>query len=205
MRSFHSLTVCVLAATVLAGCGKAASPTATLAMSTLAPASVAAPVEATAVVTPDEAAPSVTLTSYTPGQVVSGADVPQSVTDAMKIATDLVTPVATRRETGSSSAANIMDPWRPYGMGVSMATHDSVTLTWRTDLNSRALIYFAKTWGISYTGFTQVYPENNNAKFHQVTIPGLSRFRKYRFLVVGLAPLGMQFPSYPIDFRTKLF
>jgi hypothetical protein len=207
MRSFHSVTIGVLAATVLAGCGQVSSPTATLVTTPLAAVTQAAPAEPAVVteVVSDTVTPTVTLSHFAPGQEIGGTDVPKSVSDAMKATTAIAAPVNVRRETGTSNAANILDPWRPYGLGVSMATHDSVTLTWRTDLNSRAVIYFAKTWGISYTGYTQVYPENNNATFHQVTIGGLSRFRKYRFMVVGLAPLGMQFPSYPLDFRTKLF
>ena len=84
-------------------------------------------------------------------------------------------------------------------------TAKSVTLAWRTDLDSKAIIYFGKSFGLSRRGYDGVYHVTNSSKFHQVTITGLSRFRSYTFSVVGTGALGMQFPTYPFKTRTNLF
>ncbi|MEB3330758.1 MAG: hypothetical protein VKQ33_16150 [Candidatus Sericytochromatia bacterium] len=106
---------------------------------------------------------------------------------------------------GEAGAQSLLDPWRPYGVGVVSKTATSVTLAWRTDLAARAIVYHGKTFGLSRRGYDGVYHVNRKAKTQQVTLSGLSRFRSYTFVVVGLGELTMQFPSYPVQVRTRLF
>jgi len=110
-----------------------------------------------------------------------------------------------RLEAAGGDAQSILDPWRPYGLGVVRKTATTVTLAWRTDLEAKAIVYFGKTFGLSRRGYDGVIHVNKSAKVQQVTLEGLSRFRSYTFTVVGLGPLTMQFPSYPLKTRTNLF
>ena len=64
------------------------------------------------------------------------------------------------------------------------------------------LIIFGKS---SSKDYTFVQADDIKRKSHTVRVEGLSRYTKYRFVVVGLGPVGMQFPSQPIEQRTKLF
>ncbi|MEB3198871.1 MAG: hypothetical protein VKP62_16895 [Candidatus Sericytochromatia bacterium] len=115
--------------------------------------------------------------------------------------------LAVRRSTaaGEAESQNILDPWRPYGVGIMKKTATSVTIAWRTDADAKGIVYFGKTFGLERRGYDGVYHLNKSEKLQQVTIEGLSRFRSYTFTVVGLGPLGMQFPSYPFQTRTHLF
>ena len=205
MTPFRPLALTVLATALLAGCGHTALPTAAL-LTERAPQPVAA---ATVAARPAATAASVTLISDA-GHAVTGAEIPAAVATAMAAATAADGPSAaldlvTRKSTGTATTAGYMDPWAPGAIGVSDPHATSLTLSWTTDLPSRALIYYGKEFGFDYNGYTTVAVENNSSTYHQVTLTGLSRFRKYRFMVVGVAPMGLQYPSYAFDYRTRLF
>jgi hypothetical protein len=125
---------------------------------------------------------------------------PEAVAEPVEAPAELV-PAPTVRAEGDVSAANILDPWRPMGLRVSHTDHDAITLTWRTELESRAVIYFGKS---SSPNYTFVQADDTKRKSHTVRVDGLSRYTKYRFVVVGLGPVGMQFPSEPLEQRTRL-
>lgn len=110
-----------------------------------------------------------------------------------------------RLEASGAEAQGLLDPWRPYGVGVVKKTGTTVTLAWRTDLEAKAIVYFGKSLGLNQRGYDGVMHVTKSAKVQQVTLEGLSRFRSYTFTVVGLGPLTMQFPSYPLKTRTNLF
>lgn len=112
---------------------------------------------------------------------------------------------ARRLEKADVKAQSLLDPWRPYGLGVVKKTARTITLAWRTDLECKAIVYFGQSFGLSRRGYDGVLHVNKSAKVHQVTIEGLSRFRSYTFTVVGLGPLTTQYPSYPLKTRTHLF
>lgn len=219
MRPILPTVLSALALTSALGCAHTA-PTATLAVAPAAKATAATPLKAAAIATV-----AATTTASTREVVLS-----PSATDAEMAAVDLtdvaaaiegapaapsdeaaipeapafdVSSIATRKfEAGTT---NILDPWRPYGIGIVQKTHDTVTLAWRTHLSSRGMIYFGKSFGISWKGYNGVCYDNNKSKYHQVTVGGLSRFRSYTFTVVGLGELGMQFPTYAFKTRTPLF
>lgn len=146
----------------------------------------------------------------TPTVAVPGAPTPvdeASVPEAPLVDLASLAAQMPRRSvaTGEAGAQNILDPWRPYGVGVMTKTATSVTLAWRTDLDSKAIVYFGKSFGLSRNGYDGVWHVTDRHKNHQVTITGLSRFRSYTFAVIGIGELGMQFPTYPFKTRTHLF
>ena len=145
-----------------------------------------------------------------PVVAIEGAPTPpadEAVAEAPMVDFAALSAAPARRSvaTGEAGAANILDPWRPYGVGIVSKTATTVTLAWRTDLDSKAIVYFGKSFGLSRRGYDGVAHDTNSSKFHQITITGLSRFRSYTFGVVGLGALGMQFPTYPFKTRTNLF
>jgi hypothetical protein len=103
------------------------------------------------------------------------------------------------------SVKSITDPWRPTAFTVTDTDHNAVTLSWHTTLSARAVVYYAKSFGFDWHGFTNTLTVDDARTSHTVRIEGLSRFTRYRFVVVGLGPVGMQFPSYAIEQRTNLF
>lgn len=221
MRRTVPTTLSLLALATALGCAQA-NPAAKLAVIPAAPeaAPKAAAPNATATVTVRAAAaPSevtelaleqaeaateaaVTVAEGAPAPVAE-AEVPEApLVDLASLAAQLPRRSAA---TGEAGAQNILDPWRPYGVGVMSKTATSVTLAWRTDLDSKAIVYFGKSFGLSRRGYDGVYHDTDSRKVHQVTITGLSRFRSYTFSVIGLGALGMQFPTYPFKTRTHLF
>lgn len=184
----------------------------------------AAPVRAAAITEPARALPVATVRTVagpgadtaaeaandTPTLAVPGAPAPvdeAGVPEAPMVDLASLAAQMPRRSaaTGEAGAQNILDPWRPYGVGVMTKTATSVTLAWRTDLDSKAIVYFGKSFGLSRNGYDGVWHVTDSAKLHQVTITGLSRFRSYTFTVIGTGALGMQFPTYPFKTRTHLF
>ncbi|MDB5098061.1 MAG: hypothetical protein JWM80_2482 [Cyanobacteria bacterium RYN_339] len=176
MRSFQSLTIALCTA-VLAGCGSAGNPT---------------------------SAPEL-LSDVAAAPVVAVTQPVEAVTQPVDSDEPLAQlPEPTVRAEGDIAASNILDPWRPMAFTASHTDHNAVTLTWRTELESRAMVYFGKSTGFETHGFTNVQAEDIKRKSHTLRIEGLSRYTKYRFLVVGLGPVGLQFPSSSLDVRTKL-
>ena len=104
-----------------------------------------------------------------------------------------------------ASLQSVTDPWRPSGFTIANTDHDAMTLSWRTSLPARATVYYAKSFGFDFHGFTNAVSVDASRTSQTLRIAGLSRFTRYRFVVVGLGPVGMQFPSYAIEQRTALF
>jgi hypothetical protein len=151
----------------------------------------------------DAAEPATAPIAGAPAAPADEAAVPEApMIDAALLAAQ---PPRRSAESGEAGAQNILDPWRPYGVGVVSKTAHSVTLAWRTDLDSKAIVYFGKSFGLSWRGYDGVAHENASSKYHQITIGGLSRFRSYTFAIVGRGFLGTQYDAYPIKTRTNLF
>jgi hypothetical protein len=198
MRRLLTSTLIATLAASAAGCATGAPTVATLSATPSVRTAVVAPAKASAPAGP--AAPAVTLTpDAAPVPPGDEAAIPEAP------AFDLTGEPRRMAAVGEAGAQSLLDPWRPYGVGVVSKTGTSVTLAWRTDLSARAIVYFGKTFGLSSRGYDGVYHVNDKAKTQQVTITGLSRFRSYTFVVVGLGELTMQFPSYPVQVRTHLF
>lgn len=180
MRLTSSLIVAAFA-TTLVGCATTAVPTAPAP----APAATAQPAAA---------APTVTLTQGEPEADTADVAPPKAVADLMAAP-----------KLADASLQSVTDPWRPSAFTISDTDHDAVTLSWRTSLPARATVYYAKSFGFDFHGFTNAIAVDASRTSQTLRIPGLSRFTRYRFVVVGLGPVGMQFPSYAIEQRTALF
>lgn len=221
MRRLVPTTLSILAVATAFGCAQS-NPAAKLAVTAVAP-EAAAPKDAlkaaAATVTVRAAEPTteaaelaqeqaeaataaVTVAAGAPAPVAEAEVAEAPLVDLASLAAQLPRRSAATADAG---AQNILDPWRPYGVGVMSKTATSVTLAWRTDLDSKAIIYFGKSFGLTSRGYDGVYHDTDSRKVHQVTITGLSRFRSYTFSVIGLGALGMQFPTYPFKTRTHLF
>ena len=209
MRRLVPTTLSLLAIATALGCAQA-NPTAKLAV-TAAPAApqaaarAAEPTEAAELALERQeaaAAPTVKVVEGAPAPVAEAEVAEAPLVDLASLAAQLPRRSAQAADAG---AQNSLDPWRPYGVGVMSKTATSVTLAWRTDLDSKAIIYFGKSFGLQSRGYDGVYHDTDSRKVHQVTITGLSRFRSYTFSVIGLGALGMQFPTYPFKTRTHLF
>jgi hypothetical protein len=207
MRRILTSTLLASLAVAAAGCAAGAPTTATLKATPVADVP-AAPKAARVVAPAAPSKPEVALDAAA-APVAATGDRPAPPTDEAAIpeapAFDLGAEPRRMAAAGDAEAQSILDPWRPYGVGVVSKTATSVTLAWRTDLAARAIVYHGKTFGLSRRGYDGVYHVNEKAKTQQVTITGLSRFRSYTFVVVGLGELTMQFPSYPVQVRTHLF
>jgi hypothetical protein len=115
---------------------------------------------------------------------------------------DIPEPVV--RQVGLDDEQDTLEPWEPYALGAIEETGDSLTIGWRTEQDSRAIVYIGKASTFATEGYTQVLPQNTKARSHQVKISGLERFTKYKVKVLGLAPLGLRCPSQPIEVRTGM-
>lgn len=219
LRQLPVNTLISAALLATAGCASG-GPTAVLLTSSRGPASVstarAVAPQSTERVTPSaqrgDAALAVETSPGQPQAVSRLQEVPEAPADdtAVPEAPDfdlglLGSEGARRLEASGAETQSILDPWRPYGLGVVRKTARSITLAWRTDLEAKAIVYYGKSFGLSRRGYDGVKHVKKSAKVHEVTLEGLSRFRSYTFTVVGLGPLTMQFPSYPLKTRTNLF
>ncbi len=170
MRLTLPSVLSALALTSALGCAHTV-PTATLAAAPVAQTAKAAVPAATKAATPVKAAAAATTREIVLSPSASDADLAAADTsvEASAIEGAPVAPadeasvpeapafdvssLATRKMEatgGDASAQNWLDPWRPYGVGIVAKTSDSVTLAWRTDLNSRAIIYFGKSFYYVY-------------------------------------------------------
>lgn len=194
-----------LLAVVATGCGKAA-PTGSLAV---AP-SAALPVEAPAI------APTVNLVSTGSANLVANnAASLQAPTGARYVELE-EPPAGTPAELGDDPA-NIsiastddgsyrIDERTPYGVVVVERSAHTATLAWRTDVPTKGLIQYGRTWGFDKNSFTDSYRDDVAKTDHKITITGLRRFTSYTFRVTAVTPLGLQF-SDKVDrkFRTKFW
>lgn len=125
-------------------------------------------------------------------------------------------PVAPTREIvtgeGSSAAGTVaipttnpaIEPFRPFGLGVVGHSSSAITLSWQTPQAAPAIVYFGKVGLFGFRGYTHTWQVPVASRTQQVTITGLNRLSKYRFMVVGLSPDGFQFPTWEVEGRTKL-
>lgn len=187
--AFHASTRLLLACALplaLAACGKT-SPVATMSATNLSAASANT---AQVAELDDDQAPLLSEQPVAPSREIVTGEGPAA---------------AAHGSTDEATSQFILDPYRPYGVGVSGQSSSAITLQWRTDLNSKATVYYGKVGVFGFRGYTHVWQVNDSRKVHQTTITGLNRWSKYRIMVVGLAPLGFQFPTWEIEAKTKLF
>lgn len=207
------------AVTFVAGCAHeaptasrlvtSATPVAAKAAAPAAAAKAVAPAVTREVVTAEAPEAAEVADNEPAGPVIAGAPAAvaeAAVTEAPEVAADFAPrfSIAADATPADAEAASLLDPWRPYGVGVVAKTGTSVTLAWRTDLKTKAIVYYGKSLGLTNRGYDGVAHDPNKSTYHEITIGGLSRFRSYTFAVVGLGELTLQYPAYPIKTRTRL-
>jgi hypothetical protein len=220
MRRLTSAISVSLLAIALVGCGKTA-PNGTLGVSAAAPVAAPqaaqAPVKAqpkqTAIAPSTVSKPALvsnngsTLTVPETAEVTLGADsvdleVPPVGTPTV-LGDDPVSMSAMAEEEAPSYK---IDDRTPYGVVVAERTATTATFSWNTEVPTRGIIQYGRTWGFDKNGFTDSYKDDVPNTSHKITVTGLRRFTSYTFKITAVTPLGLKFSDNTNrTFRTKFW
>jgi hypothetical protein len=145
------------------------------------------------VTTPD-VAPTVTSTAI-------AAD-PQAALDAGQ---DDPLALVTREETLVNPPSFKVSDRVPYAVVVADRSAHTATISWATELPTRAVIEYGRSWGFEKHQFDLSAHDDVPAMFHKVTLTGLRRFTGYKYRITAIDTLGLKFPETTRHLRTKFW
>jgi hypothetical protein len=93
----------------------------------------------------------------------------------------------------------------PYAVVVADRSAHTATISWATELPTRGLIEYGRSWGFDKHQYDLSYHDDVPAMFHKVTLTGLRRFTGYEFRVTAIDALGLKFPEVQRHYRTKFW
>lgn len=209
-RVLPYLTASILAV-ALVGCGKAA-PTGTLAVDALPPASPVQAASAPSAPAPEPALSAVAAPSLAEASmpvITTGAppvELDEPPADAPAEAGDDPKSISIAAVDGAPDGSYRIDERTPYGVVVVERSAHTATIAWRTDVATKGIVQYGRTWGFDKNGYTDSFRDDVAKTDHKITITGLRRFTSYTFLVTAVTPLGLQFSDKtPRKFRTKFW
>jgi hypothetical protein len=201
---FHALTSLSLAALLLTACGQSGTPTAALQqnLTSVKPAAAGLVASNTSrMADPSvKVAPSVSITPATPI-----AD-PKVDPDArFDVGPDDPPDLIARMEGEVYAPSAYIDDVTPYNVVVTERTAHTTTIAWHTEVPTRGIIEYGRSWGFEDYGYTKELVDDVAKTDHKLTITELRRWTGYKFRVTSVTALGLKFQEQDRSFRTKFW
>lgn len=93
----------------------------------------------------------------------------------------------------------------PYGVVVAEKSAHTATLAWRTEVPTRGIIEYGRTWGFEKNGYTDKFVDDVPKTDHMIALTELRRFTGYTYKITAVTALGLKFPEQQRTFRTKFW
>ncbi len=194
----------------LAGCAKGPIATAVPLSSAPAPAAavaaVVAPVSQAA--QPVAAKPGAIATSHVVDRGAPAVEIePTAAELAANFAPGEEDPPALMRAfmAAAEPPSYNIDDRIPYGVVVAEKSAHTATIAWRTEVPTRGIIEYGRSWGFDKNGFTDKFVDDVPKTDHMIALTGLRRFTGYTYKITAVTSLGLKFPEQERKFRTKFW
>jgi hypothetical protein len=93
----------------------------------------------------------------------------------------------------------------PYGVVVAEKSAHTATIAWRTEVPTRGIIEYGRSWGFDKNGFTEQFVDDVPKTDHMIALTKLRRFTGYTYKITAITSLGLKFPEQERKFRTKFW
>lgn len=93
----------------------------------------------------------------------------------------------------------------PYGVVVAERSAHTATIAWRTEVPTRGIIEYGRSWGFDKNGYTHQFVDDVPKTDHMIALTDLRRWTGYTYKITAVTALGLKFPEQERKFRTKFW